>query len=94
VSETLSSETLDEIERRCAAATAGPWKSWWEGRDHGAGDSVITTGSEDIYLTGGTMADQDFIAHARQDVPVLIQEVRTSELYSAAFKQNGLPSVL
>ena len=31
---------------------------------------------EDIELSGATVADQDFIAHARQDVPRLIAEVR------------------
>jgi hypothetical protein len=30
---------------------------------------------EDIELGGATVADQDFIAHARQDVPRLLDEV-------------------
>jgi hypothetical protein len=76
MNEHISAELLDEIERRCAAATPGPWKSYVEGRDHTAGDSFIMTGGEDIYLTGATLADQDFIAHARQDLPALIQEIR------------------
>lgn len=76
MNEHISAELLDEIERRCAAATPGPWKSYVEGRDHTAGDSFIMTGGEDIYLTGATLADQDFIAHARQDIPALIQEIR------------------
>jgi len=29
----------------------------------------------DIELTGATAADQDFIAHARQDVPRLLAEI-------------------
>lgn len=84
MSERISSERLEEIERRCLAATAGPWKSWWEGRNHSGGDSVITTAGEDIYLHGATQADQDFIASARQDVPALIEEIRAlrSELGS------------
>jgi hypothetical protein len=84
MSERISSERLEEIEGRCLAATAGPWKSWWEGRDHSAGDSVITTAGDDIYLLGATKADQDFIASARQDVPALIEEIRAlrSELES------------
>ena len=40
------------------------------------GDSVITTGGEDIYLMGATTQDWDFIASARQDVPRLIREIR------------------
>ena len=67
------------MEARCAAATPGPRRSWIEGRDHWAGDSVITTGGEDIYLIPANdyaPHDQDFIAAARQDVPRLIAEVR------------------
>jgi hypothetical protein len=30
---------------------------------------------EDLYLTGGTNADLDFIAHARQDIPRLLEEI-------------------
>ena len=34
------------------------------------------TDGEDIYLSGATEADQDFIAGARQDIPALIDEIR------------------
>jgi hypothetical protein len=76
MSERISAQALDEIERRCAAATPGPWKSYVEGRDHTSGDSFIMTGGNDIYLSGATLADQDFIACARQDLPALIEEIR------------------
>ncbi len=71
---------LDEIRARCDAATAPPWRSFVEGRDHTSGSSFIMRGEgtsrhEDIELTGATVADQDFIAHARQDVPHLVAEV-------------------
>jgi len=71
----LSDEELKAIRDRCEAATAGPWKSCIEGRDHESGSSFIMTSSEDIELSGATDADQDFIAHARQDVPQLVDEV-------------------
>jgi hypothetical protein len=74
--EPVPDDALNEMERRCAAATAGPWNSYIEGRDHWGGDSFIQTGGEDIYLQGATHADQDFIARARQDLPALIQEIR------------------
>jgi hypothetical protein len=66
----MDDQLLLEIEARLAAATKGPWQSFVEGRDHLAGDSFIRTGgmdndSPDIYLSGGTLQDQDFIAHAR-----------------------------
>jgi hypothetical protein len=74
-------EELDEIEERCNCASLGPWKSMVEGRDHTAGSSFIMTGppdarGDDIELSGATTADQDFIAHARQDIPSLVAEVR------------------
>jgi hypothetical protein len=50
-----------------------------EGRDHTSGDSVIKRGpnglEEDLFLTGGTVEDHDFIAHARQDIPILFDEI-------------------
>jgi hypothetical protein len=75
----MDAQELDEIESRCLAATKGPWQSFIEGRDHLSGDSFIRTGgmdSPDLYLAGGTLQDQDFIAHARQDIPRLVAEVR------------------
>jgi hypothetical protein len=76
MTEALSTQSLIEIEQRCARATAGPWKSYVEGRDHTSGDSFIMTGGEDIYLAGASAEDRDFIANARQDVPTLIAEIR------------------
>ncbi len=76
MAKTLSDEMLDEIERRSNRATPGPWKSYVERRDHISGSDFIMTTAEDIYLTGATVEDQDFIAHARQDVPLLLSEVR------------------
>ena len=73
----LTDAELAAIEERCAAATPGPWKSFVEGRDHDSGDSFIQPPcDDDIYLTGTTIADQDFIAHAWVDVVRLLQEVR------------------
>jgi hypothetical protein len=71
----LGESEIDEIRSRCERTTPGPWKSYIEGRDHMSGSDFIRTGGEDIYLTGATKDDQDFIAHARQDIPRLIQEI-------------------
>ncbi len=72
----MADEELDEIEKRWEAATSGPWTSWVEGRDHLSGSSFIMTSAQDIEFMGATVADQDFIAHAHQDVPCLLNEVR------------------
>ncbi len=82
----MTTEELNIIKERADRATKGPWKSYIEGRDHSSGDSFIMTGvndgedirseiGKDIYLTGATNADQDFIAHARQDIPILLDEI-------------------
>lgn len=77
----MTEEELLEIEMRWASARSGPWKSFVEGRDHTSGCSFIRVGegdsrSDDIELSGATIADQDFVAAAKQDVPALIAEVR------------------
>ena len=76
----MPEEELLEIETRCKAARPGPWKSYLEGRDHTSGSDFIMVGegntrSDDIELSGATKEDQDFIAHARQDVPKLLEEI-------------------
>jgi hypothetical protein len=77
--EPLSKDYLAEIRKRCDAATPGPWISSIEDRDHTSGSNVILRGvdrsEDDLELLGGTVADYDFIAHARQDVPKLLEEI-------------------
>lgn len=77
----ITDDELDMIATRCAAARPGPWTSYAEGRDHFGGSDFIMVGEgeergDDIELSGATIADQNFIAHARQDVPRLLDEVR------------------
>ena len=77
----LTEEEFQAIESRCAAATKAPWESYVEGRDHSGGSDFIRTGgldddSPDIELLGATKEDQDFIAAARQDIPLLIAEIK------------------
>lgn len=84
----LSETELKAIENRAACATSGPWASFVEGRNHTSGSSFIMTSQgmgrgEDIELTGATVADQDFIAAARQDVPRLIAEIRALQVLLA-----------
>jgi len=76
----MDSGELEAIRQRCNATTSGPWESFVEGRDHLGGNSFIRTGgyddqSPDIELLGASIADQDFIAHARQDIPRLLDEI-------------------
>lgn len=79
----MTPEQLAEIEARAEAATPGPWewdRQWIEDEDEaiyvpqGAtlGPTLIQLG--DTYE--GHRYDCAFIAHARQDIPALIAEVR------------------
>jgi hypothetical protein len=81
----VSDEELAAMERRAQAASKAPWQSFIEGRDHWSGDDFIRIGGldddeKDMYVsrerTPASDADLDFIAHARQDLPRLIAEVR------------------
>lgn len=72
----MPDEELAAIKQRCEGTTPGPWTSYVEGRDHDSGSDFIMTDGDDIELIGGaTTADQDFIAHARQDIPLLLDEI-------------------
>ncbi len=76
----MTENDLKAIETRCVRATKGPWQSFVEGRDHFSGSNFIRTGglddaSPDIELTGASI-EGHFIAHARQDIPALVAEVR------------------
>jgi hypothetical protein len=83
----ISDTELQVLKASCEATTIAPWVSFIEGRDHElGGSSFIMTGikkgdyiwdekrGEDIEFDG-TPADLDFIAHARQDIPMLIAEI-------------------
>ncbi|MGZ3840350.1 MAG: hypothetical protein ACXVBR_11815 [Flavisolibacter sp.] len=77
----LNEDELIRIELRCSKAQKGPWKAFIEGRDHESGTNFIMTGEGterggDIEMLGATVADFNFIAHAKQDVPKLIEEIR------------------
>lgn len=77
----ITETELQEMLGRCNNATPGPWKSFIEGRDHWSGSDFIQTSGTDIELCGATHADQDFIAHARMDVPRLVEELKRLQGY-------------
>ncbi len=66
---------LDELSERLEGLTPGPWTSFSDDVEDGSGDSFIRTGGKNIYVTGASEADRDFIADARQDVPWLVELV-------------------
>jgi hypothetical protein len=83
----MTKDELEEIKVRYQATSIAPWVSFIEGRDCESGSSFIMTGiekgeniwgenrGEDLEIIGATNADLDFIAHARQDIPRLLEEI-------------------
>lgn len=99
----LSDEELNRIQRLTDAATAGPWFSCVAGQNGHEDSNCIELGSCNelgcfhcMRLIGGTIADQDFIANAREDVPKLLAEIRTlrKRLDSLRGAQNSLDIAL
>jgi hypothetical protein len=74
--ENISDQELSSMEKRARSAAAAPWCSLVEGRDYLGGLSFIQTPVSDIELWEASAADQDFIAHARDDIPRLLVEIR------------------
>jgi hypothetical protein len=84
--ERLSDERLAEIEKRCAAATPGPWEwpadhcdrftvvAWSDGPRWGTPRDVTVQPEGRTYAQAE--ADAAFVARARTDVPDLVAEVR------------------
>jgi len=95
--------TLDEIEARASAATEGPWEVGGMDSGHSAFEMSIwvTTGNGDSICdmdgqvralnvappNDDGLADAEFIAHAREDVPTLVAALRAVE---AVHRRYGL----
>ena len=74
--EPLTPDKLDAIAARADAATEGPWSA---SVIDGTGDVYGPDGMGVAYdCEGGCASEEDaeFIAHARSDVPALVEEVR------------------
>lgn len=64
---------IDAIQQRCDAATPGPWEIIG-GNEYLTGVGVMVGAPEGI-----SIADAEFIAHARTDIPALLARVRELE---------------
>lgn len=72
----LDSDRISAIEGRTRAASAGPWRAYFEQDGHGGGDDVILTAESDIYLPAGACTEDIwFVARVRQDVPLLLEDL-------------------
>ncbi|KAA2224505.1 hypothetical protein [Chryseobacterium sediminis] len=76
----MTESKLKNIIEVCNKATPSPWTSYIEGRDFTSGSSFIMTGEKenrdyDIEFISIKPEDQDFIAMARNVIPLLIDEI-------------------
>jgi hypothetical protein len=87
----LAQEQLEAIRQRAENATPGPWK--WSGDKFG--DIVVysperrgfhNNGGEIAELDFGSQADATFIAHARTDIPALLDHITELEAELARLK--------
>lgn len=77
-SDLLEEEELRLIERRWLAASPGPWFTYVANPAIASeGDLTGTREAALLQIVGGSAEDVAFIAHARDDIPRLIREVRT-----------------
>lgn len=68
---------LDAIHARCEKATPGPWFCEPEHqRDTRPADTYDVLGPEGYLAANQEHPDADFIAHARTDVPALLDEIK------------------
>lgn len=90
MSELLSDERLAEIRARAEAATSGPW------RKQGTNNLLCVTDGDGAYIVArfpnATLhgknrdANAAFIAHARQDIPALLDHATTLAAEVAALR--------
>lgn len=84
--ERLTNEQLAEIRKRAEATTAGPWyvSALAEGYIYAGGEFTVVASTVEYNEDGSvhtrldndkSVDNQEFIAHARQDVPALLAEV-------------------
>jgi len=76
----------DAIRARCVAATSGPWTIDKFGRyeDHDECALIIGETVNDMY----NYADAEFIAHARQDIPALLDALEAAEMRLYEYQED------
>lgn len=77
----LSEKEIEAIRKRAEMATEGPWQK------DGAIDIHSPNGTEVAAAWGG-YADQEFIAHAREDIPKLLAEIERLNAELVSYRQQ------
>lgn len=84
----LPNERLEEIQQRLDRATPGPWEA-------DAMEGYIVAPSGDVAtVTRWSDADADLIAHAPEDLAVLVAEVERLRAVAEAYQNwRGIPAI-
>lgn len=92
----MTAERITEIRERAEKATSGPWEVLnprGEGNDYGLSrcDGIWGPGETAIVITDGgyyppTVPDAEFIVHARQDIPDLLDALSAAQQEIAALR--------
>lgn len=72
----IDDEKLDEIEARAEAATDGPWRVEPYSEAHKGSFIVVSADGTELFDADAHYNECILAAHARQDVPALVAEVR------------------
>jgi hypothetical protein len=85
VTPALPREERDAIRSRAEAATPGPWSAYGSWPFEVIGDAWDPDGGRQVLVTGteGREADSHFAAHARTDVPALLDALDAAEAETA-----------
>lgn len=71
----MNQEQLNAIKERVAKATPAPWY-WNKNYKRGVSSNADSEGDiADFWKDDNATADAQFVAHAREDVPLLIEEI-------------------
>lgn len=90
----MNDKEIETIRSRCKKATGGKWTAYIEGRDIECGSSFIqTAGEEDLEIDGATDYDYDFIAHTRQDIITLLDEIGNLHNNRYTLNKNELETI-
>jgi len=78
----MTNEELQAIKERCEKATSGPWRAHKYDVDYRVGSTWVFLFDD---IDGDTA---QFIAHAREDVPALLEEIERLKARLAMLESN------
>ena len=81
----MTMDRMAEIKARCKAATPGAWKHR-ETADY----SEIYAASDPLALVGSSTDDAEFIAHAREDIPYLLEQLEEAQRETERLREAHL----